>query len=93
MKVIIKHEIAGRMRLRFSEKRLSFKEADTLQYYLENTPGVTKAVVYERTADAVIRYTCDRKDILERIKCYSPKRVDVPESYFEASGRDLNAKD
>jgi heavy metal translocating P-type ATPase len=92
MKVIIKHEIAGRMRLRFSEKRLSFKEADTLQYYLENTPGVTKAVVYERTADAVIRYTCDRKDILERIKCYSPKRVDVPESYFEASGRELNAK-
>ena len=92
MKVIIKHEIAGRMRLHFSEKRFSFREADTLQYYLEETPGVTKAVVYERTADAVIYYSCDRRSLLDRIKKYSSKRVDVPESYFEASGRELNAK-
>ena len=92
MKAIIKHEIEGRMRLHFTKDRFSFAEADTLQYYLEQIPGVTKAKVYERTADAVVLYTCTRRSILERVSRYSPKRVNVPESYREASGRELSAK-
>lgn len=92
MKAIIKHEIKGRMRLHFTADRFSFAEADTLQYYLEQTPGVTKAKVYERTADAVILYSCDRGSILKRVSRYSSRRVNVPESYREASGRELSAK-
>ena len=38
-------------------KRLSYKEADLFQYYLEEMHQVTKAVVYERIADALI---CDQ---------------------------------
>ncbi len=80
------------MRLHFTADRFSFAEADTLQYYLEQTPGVTKAKVYERTADAVILYSCDRGSILKRVSRYSSRRVNVPESYREASGRELSAK-
>ena len=44
-------------------KRLSYKEADLFQYYLEEMPQVTKAVVYERTADAVICYQGERSTL------------------------------
>ena len=92
MKAIIKHEITGRMRLHFNVGRFSYEDADTLQYYLENTPGIAKVRVNERTADAVIWYNCDRESILKRVRGYSSKRVDVPESYREASGRELSAR-
>lgn len=48
-------------------KRLSYKEADLFQYYLEELPQVTKAVVYERTADAVICYQGERSTLLKKV--------------------------
>ena len=57
MKFIIRHEMKGRIRIHFAQDRMSFTEADTLQYFLNGTKGVTKAKVYERTADAAISYT------------------------------------
>ena len=51
MKAIIKHEMPGRMRVHFNKSRFSFREADALQYYLQESDGIEKAVVYERTAD------------------------------------------
>jgi len=91
MKAVIKHEIPGRMRIHFNKKRLSFREADTLQYYLQQSAGIEKAVVYERTADAVIYYSCDREELIGLIGRYFPQNVNVPESFFESSSRELNA--
>jgi heavy metal translocating P-type ATPase len=92
MKAVIKHEIPGRIRVHFSSQRFSYREADTLQYYLESFPFVVKATVYERTADAAIRYSGNREDIIRIIREYNPERTDVPESVFESSSRELNAK-
>lgn len=92
MKAVIKHEIPGRMRVHFNKRRFTFKEADTLQYYLLGFDGIKKAVVYERTADAVINYSCKRSKLLDIIKKYSPEHVNVPDSYYESSSRELNAK-
>ena len=50
----IKHQIPGRIRVHMGQSRMSFDQADTLQYFLEAQPGVTKATVYEQTQDAVI---------------------------------------
>ena len=50
-----KHKIPGRIRVHMGQSRMSFDQADTLQYFLETQPGVTKATVYEQTQDAVIR--------------------------------------
>ena len=91
MKAVIKHEIPGRMRVHLNKKRFSFKEADTLQYYLQGFSGIEKAVVYERTADAIIYYSCPREELLGIIGKYSPEQVMVPESFFESSSRELNA--
>ncbi len=91
MKAVIKHEIPGRIRVHFDKRRFSFRDADALQYYLQETSGIEKAVVYERTADAVINYSCGREELLDVIRRYSPEKVSVPESFYESSSRELNA--
>ena len=72
-------------------KRLSYKEADLFQYYLEELPQVTKAVVYERTADAVICYQGERSTLLKKVAAYRCKDAKVPDGILEHSGRELNS--
>ena len=64
MKWNILHESRGRIRLHLNKPRLSMAEADQLQAYLADLPGVRVAVVYKRTCDAVITYTGARTDVL-----------------------------
>ena len=64
MKWNILHESRGRIRLHLNKPRLSMAEADQLQAYLADLPGVRAAVVYERTCDAVITYTGARAAVL-----------------------------
>ena len=64
MKFRIKHEIKGRMRVHMAQKRMSYEQADTLLYYLQTIPGVESANVYDRTADAAIRYSCSREVVI-----------------------------
>ena len=54
MKFIIKHDIKGRLRIHMAQSRMSYEEADTLLYYIENLPNVTSAKVFELTCDASI---------------------------------------
>lgn len=91
MKFIIRHDIRGRLRVHFVQQSMTYRQADTLVYYLEGIKGVTSAKVYERTADAVICYSTDRADIIKALKSFSYGRVDVPENYLQNSGRELNA--
>lgn len=92
MKAVIKHDIPGRMRVHFDRPRFDLKGADTLQYYLQGFECVKKATVYERTADAVIVYSGSRDEIIRIIREYSQDKTQVPESFFESSSRQLNAK-
>ena len=92
MKFQIKHEIKGRLRIHVVQKRMSYAQADTLQYYLANLEQVSFAKVYERTADAVICYTGDRAKLLKKLCCFQYQRVEVPEELIKNSGRGLNAE-
>ncbi len=57
MKCQILHESAGRMRVHIVRQRMTLKQADQLEYYLANLPYVSGVKVFDRTGDAVIRYT------------------------------------
>lgn len=92
MKFIIKHEIPGRMRIHIVQKRMSYEQADTLQYFLLNTPNVEDVKVYERTADVAIRYTGSRANLIQLLKQFQYESVVVPEAILESSGREMNAK-
>ena len=92
MKFAVKHELAGRICVHMWQKNMTMREADILAYYLENLPGVTLAKVYERTADAVICYSGDRKDILEGLQKFSYQDNQLEEIVPKDSGRELNAE-
>ncbi len=92
MKFIIKHEIRGRLRIHVIQERMTCPEADTLSWYLENQDNVTDVKVYERTADAVIRYTGEREDLIRLLRGFSYDRVSVPENVSASSGRQLNTE-
>lgn len=91
MKFIIKHEIPGRIRLHLVQKQMTYKEADTLLYYLHQQKNVTAAKVYERTAGAVISYVGEREEIIEILQQYHFHEIEVPAGVLEHSGRELNA--
>ena len=72
MKFTIKHESKGRLRVHAHQVRMTYQQADTLQYYLQTQPGVTRVDVYDRTGDATIRYDGDRQSIIQALRefCY-----------------------
>jgi len=70
---------------------MTYRQADTLLYYLENKSEVISAKVYERTGDAVIRYKGERRRILEMLRSFCYDKVVVPNEVLETSGRALNA--
>ena len=92
MKLIINHEIPGRIRVHMVQPKMTFEEADILLYYLVNLENVTKAKVYERTQDAVIYYEKDRREIIKALQKFGYDRVTVPEGLTEHSGRQMNAE-
>ena len=91
MKIQIKHEIRNRLRVHLPMKRLSFAEADTLDDYLQGFPGIKQVIVYERTADVVIVYDCDRAKAIAIFKDFSFKNAEVRERVTEKSGKELSA--
>ena len=64
MKFVVKHEIKGRIRVHFCQKRMTFEEADTLQYYLDSQEMITSSKVQERTQDATICYTGEKSAVI-----------------------------
>ena len=90
MSFCIQHEMKGRLRIHIIQNRMTYAEADTLSWYLEEQENVTEVKVYERTADAVICYKGEREEILTVLKQFSYEKAEVPETVLSSSGRQLN---
>lgn len=91
MKFIIKHNIKGRIRVHLRQSKLSVKQADILQYYLNSLDFVTKVKVYEQTADTAIYYSGRLDDVLSALKRFSYDNIEAPADIVNNSGRELNA--
>lgn len=89
MRISIQHEIKGRIRFSTAKKRMTLEEADTLFYYLYSLKGVTAAKVYERTGDAMVRYTGDRMELIHGITAFSFENSQLRKLVPENTGRDL----
>jgi heavy metal translocating P-type ATPase len=91
MKIVIKHEINGRIRFSMPKRRFSYEEADRLQYYLLSLDGVEKATVYERSADAVVVYKGSRQELLAKVCSFDADAEEVKALVPENTGRELMA--
>lgn len=103
MKFKLKHEIVGRIRVSLDAKRLTFDEADVLEYYLTRLPELDSVKVYERTADVVLsfkpwyfkdasEYLNGRRKVLRALRKFDFTQETAPDYVFQSSGRRLNAE-
>lgn len=90
MKFKIAHEMKGRMRIHILQSKMTFEEADTLQYYLSHQEFITSVKIYERNCDAAICYTGDRMQLISLLKSLSYDKLEVPSYVWENSGRKTN---
>ena len=90
MKFVIKHEIRGRLHVHLIQKRMTFEEADTLQYYLSTNKYITSVKVYQRTCDVAVTYVGGRAEIIKVFQRFAYSKVDVPDVFIQNSGRELN---
>ena len=68
MRFVIKHEIKGRLRVHILQSRMSFAQADTLQYYLDGQSNIVSAKIQERTLDVTVVYTGSREEALKTLE-------------------------
>ncbi len=90
MKCSILHQSAGRMRVHLHGGRMTLDRADVLEYYLLNTPGIISAKVYDRTSDAIIRYTCPRSQVVHALSQFHYEDPKALELVPDHTGRVLN---
>ena len=90
MKFAIKHEIKGRIRIHLAQKRMTYRQADILQYYLEDQANISKVTVYVKTQDVAVVYTGSREELMRMLSRFSYETAQVSESLLENSGRELN---
>jgi len=72
------------------QKQMSYKEADTLLYYLDTLEYVTQAKVYRRTADACVCFSGKRELLIQALRKFRYTSVKVPDEVLTNSGRQLN---
>ena len=90
MKFTIRHEIKGRIRIHLCQNHMTMRQADLLAWFLSNQPMVEEAKVYERTADAVIHFRGERKELIRAILDFTYEDETLNEIVPMDSGRELN---
>ena len=85
MRFVIKHEIKGRLRVHILQSRMSFAQADTLQYYLDGQKNIVSAKIQERTLDVTVVYTGSREEALKTLENFTYQGTEVPENYLANS--------
>ena len=88
MKCKILHEGPGRLRVHMMGNSMSLRQADILEAYLKKLDGTESVKVYDRTGDAVIRYTGSREAVLRSLAVFSYEKSE--ELAPEHSSRELN---
>lgn len=90
MRFTIRDEIRGRVRIHFDQQAMTARQADTVEYALMQYPFITRVKVYERSGDVVVCYEGKRDEMLKTLQHFRYETAQVPETYLQNSGRDLN---
>lgn len=89
MECRILHESRGRMRVRFTQKKMSLAQADLVEYYLRNVNVISNVKVYDRTCDVVVWYAGERGDVIAAFSGFSYEKAESLELVPERTGREL----
>lgn len=92
MRFTIRHESKGRIRISLTAEKMTYHQADLLEYYLYHQVNVTSAKVYERTADAVICYSGNRAEMIALLQKFGYDSAENAKLVPDHTGRQLNAE-
>ncbi|MCR5666060.1 MAG: heavy metal translocating P-type ATPase [Eubacterium sp.] len=92
MKFRILHESARRMRVHMCQPKMSYEQADILEYYLQQKKGIDCVKVHERTANVIFEYSIPKEEVESYLNDFHYREVEVPAGLIENSSRELNAK-
>lgn len=92
MKCKVMHDSKGRIRVQVMPKdRMTLKQADLLETWLQEQEGIKQATVHERTGCAIIHYTCKREEVLKCIATFGWEKAEKEiTSLPSQSGRQIN---
>ena len=80
------------MRIRAAQRKMTYEQADLLEYYLMSLDGVKNVRVHEQTCDAEFTYQGNRSEIIHALQIFHYDEVKAPEGLVEHSVRPLNAE-
>lgn len=94
MKYVVLHKSEKRIRIKIPILRMSFRQADLLEYYLKNIPEIMDVAVDERTGNATIVFVSSKvskeKILSEALADYDENSDKVTALCPEETGRKLN---
>lgn len=90
MKCKIVYESRGRLRVQLLQKRMTLRQADLLEGWLQAQAGVQQATVHERTCCAIVRYTGERARILAHFRAFCWERAEAEIEIPQQSSREIN---
>ena len=91
MRFQIKHENAGRLRVKILQRQpMTMAQADELELALSRVPGVQKVTVHDQTAGAIILYETGRERILDALAHYTWGDVGEADLSLQTHSRELN---
>ena len=74
--------------MHMSVYRMSYVQADTLQYFLTELSYVNQVKVNDQTCDVTVYYSgekADRQDMLRKLQTFHYEDVEVPEHFIQNS--------
>lgn len=90
MRFIIKHEGKKRLRVHALQNRMTCRQADILQLYLDGFDFVERAAVYTETQDIAVCYRGERGQILDALQRFHYGQIKPSEAVLQSSGRALS---
>ena len=94
MKCTVLHASAGRLRVHMEQRHMTLEQADILEGYLRAVDGVTHVQVFDRTCDAVIRFSTSGQAVRAALAAFSYERAAgfAPERSGRALSREFEDK-
>ncbi len=92
MKFTVKNSAKKRIRVHLAQSRMTCRQADILQFYLDGLSFVDKASIYVETQDIAICYNGTREEIISALQHfhYESAERNVPDTVLHSSGRALS---
>ena len=85
MEYKILHESKGRLRLQMQQRRITVRQADQLEVFLQAQSGIQKVTVHERTCCVILYYAGEKKKVLSYFQTFQWEEVSSEQTEWQSA--------